>query len=252
MKKLFYLPLILFIITGTSYSTEYSVSSLYITLYDGALFTASIDGKEIGNSVDETQVDELPEGRYFLKVSKQSQYGNSSKQVFIFSDYVFIPAGYSLFAVIDDGGKFYIYKKAEYNPYANHNNWHQTNKCECNCDACRNCIYKVHDPVIEYNNDDCRYKAMKDSDFNNLVSTVTKLSFESSQIEVVKQAVDKNILTSAQVKQLIKIFAFDESKVEIAKYAYKNTCDKNNYFNIYDSFAFESSIIEVKNYIEGK
>jgi hypothetical protein len=232
-----------------TYSYDNVVSSLSLTLYDDEMFSASLDGVEIGIN-NYVEIDGLDEGRYFLKINKKNSQWNSNSST-IFSDYIFIPAGHRLYAVIDEQGNFIIYKKAKYELYTGHKEKHNYDICHCDCEACRTCLYKLSNPETGHK-DECKYKSMKDKDFNDLLSTLKTLTFENSQLEVIKQALDNNVVNTSQVKQLIKLLTFETTKVEVAKYAYKNTCDKKNYFNIYDAFAFESSITEVKNFIDGK
>jgi hypothetical protein len=70
-------------------------------------------------------------------------------------------------------------------------------------------------------------------------------------METMKTAIDKNTLKTTQVRQLLEKLAFENNKVEIAKYAFGKTCDKENYYSLYDVFGFESSITELKNYVDG-
>ena len=90
---------------------------------------------------------------------------------------------------------------------------------------------------------------MKDGDLNDALKVVSDKSFESTKIDVAKAIIEQNMLSSEQVAGMLKLFSFDDSKINIAEYAYTKTCDKNNYFKIYDSFTFETSIQTVKDYI---
>jgi hypothetical protein len=47
----------------------------------------------------------------------------------------------------------------------------------------------------------------------------------------------------------MKLFSFESSRLEFAKFAYKYTWDINNYFLLNDAFDFESSIDELNKYI---
>jgi hypothetical protein len=42
---------------------------------------------------------------------------------------------------------------------------------------------------------------------------------------------------------------FDSSRLELAKLAYLSTVDKENFWVVYDLFTFESSIVELNEYI---
>jgi len=51
------------------------------------------------------------------------------------------------------------------------------------------------------------------------------------------------------VKELVGLFTFESSKLEIAKAAYGRTIDKNNFYQVNDAFTFSSSVDELSEYI---
>ena len=67
---------------------------------------------------------------------------------------------------------------------------------------------------------------------------------------VAKQVVANNKFYSSQVKELVQLFSFDDAKLELAKFAYARTFDRNNYFILYDVFAFRRSKEELINYTQ--
>lgn len=94
----------------------------------------------------------------------------------------------------------------------------------------------------------CLY-AMSSADFNKAKGSIESKSFEDSKMTLAKQIISKNCVNAEQVKELLGLFSFEKTKVDFAKYAYKFTVDKNNYYVINDAFSFESSIKEVDDYI---
>jgi hypothetical protein len=56
-------------------------------------------------------------------------------------------------------------------------------------------------------------------------------------------------ITSGQLKEIIDIFSFESSKLDMAKYGAARVIDKQNLFNIYNCFSFESSKTEFANYL---
>jgi hypothetical protein len=60
-----------------------------------------------------------------------------------------------------------------------------------------------------------------------------------------------NCLLSSQVKEIILLFSFEETRLDFAKYAYGYTFDIGNYYQVNDAFKFESSIDELNTYISG-
>ena len=86
--------------------------------------------------------------------------------------------------------------------------------------------------------------------FGQLKGSVGSKAFESSKMEVVKQALNGNYLSSAQVADLMRMMTFESTKLELAEYAYTHTVDRQNYYLVNNSFTFESSIGELDNYIK--
>lgn len=94
----------------------------------------------------------------------------------------------------------------------------------------------------------CVY-AMSGSDFNAAKASISGKSFEDTKLTVAKQVVDANCLSSKQIKEIMQLFTFEESKLDFAKYAYRRSTDPSNYYQLNDAFTFESSIEELNLYI---
>jgi hypothetical protein len=92
--------------------------------------------------------------------------------------------------------------------------------------------------------------AMTQTDFDDAKKSVSKQSFADKKLTVAKQIADANCLSTDQVKQLLQLFDFEANKLDFAKYAYKRTLDKNNYYKVNDVFDFSSSVDELDEYIK--
>jgi Domain of unknown function (DUF4476) len=92
-------------------------------------------------------------------------------------------------------------------------------------------------------------KGMNDREFSQVLQAISKEWLESNKLKSATQIVTANSLTSAQVKQLVLMFSFESNKLELAKQAYRNTVDKNNYFMINDVFSFSSSKDDLARFI---
>jgi hypothetical protein len=90
---------------------------------------------------------------------------------------------------------------------------------------------------------------MNDRDFKNVLTSIDKEWLESNKLKSASQIVTSNSLTTAQVEQVVLLFSFENNKLEIAKEAYNNTVDKENYSRLYDVFSFNSSKAELDRYI---
>ena len=58
--------------------------------------------------------------------------------------------------------------------------------------------------------------------------------------------------SAAQVKAMMGLFSFEESKLDFAKFAYDRTHDIGNYYKVNDAFSFESSIEELNEHIQSR
>lgn len=92
---------------------------------------------------------------------------------------------------------------------------------------------------------------MEQSAFNAARASVANASFESTKSEMAKSIIAKNCLTSAQAAQLVSVFDFESTKLEIAKQAYHKVYDKGNFMQVSNEFEFDSSKEELAQYTGG-
>ncbi len=97
----------------------------------------------------------------------------------------------------------------------------------------------------------CPYP-MTANDFSSVKQSISSKSFEDSKLTIAKQVISANCLLCSQVKEIMMLFSFESTRLELAKFAYKYTYDTGNYFKLNDAFTFESSIDELNSYINGK
>ncbi|WP_196893153.1 DUF4476 domain-containing protein [Aureivirga marina] len=104
--------------------------------------------------------------------------------------------------------------------------------------------------VVVVKEDEC--KPMTSSDFDSAKKSIKSKAFSETKIRVAKQIIDYNCFTVSQVGELMKIFSFDDSKLDIAKYAFDKTTDKGNYYKLNDLFSFDSSIEKLQKFIKNQ
>lgn len=93
---------------------------------------------------------------------------------------------------------------------------------------------------------------MSEPDFQKAKQTISSKSFDDSKLTIARQIINSNCLFSKQVKEIMVLFSFEDTRLDLAKYAYGYTFDKGNYFCVNDAFDFESSIDELNSYINGR
>lgn len=90
---------------------------------------------------------------------------------------------------------------------------------------------------------------MSSREFSDLKTQLAKEWFENNRLKSVKVILDKNHVTTQQVKELMLLFTFESNRLEIAKYAYCNTVDQRNYFRLNDALTFSSSKDELARFL---
>lgn len=90
---------------------------------------------------------------------------------------------------------------------------------------------------------------MEDSDFAMAKQSIESKDFSDSKVTVAKQILSNNCLLTRQVSEMVRLFDFEDDRLEIAKYAYGSTLDVGNYFLVNDAFEFESTIEELDEYV---
>jgi hypothetical protein len=98
--------------------------------------------------------------------------------------------------------------------------------------------------VVGCRNNTC----MAPTDFQGALESIKKQSFEDTKLSSAKNIAGKQCLTAAQISQVCKVFSFEESKLDFAKFAYGHCTDSNNYFKVNDVFNFSSSIDDLNAY----
>ncbi|MDP4731893.1 MAG: DUF4476 domain-containing protein [Flavobacteriales bacterium] len=95
-------------------------------------------------------------------------------------------------------------------------------------------------------------RSMDDASFGKAKQTIASKGFDETRLSTAKQVAKANCLTTEQIVAIMKIFGFDETRLEFAKYAYDYCFDKNNYYTVSEGFSFYSSTEELIQYIETK
>lgn len=95
----------------------------------------------------------------------------------------------------------------------------------------------------------CPYP-MSDAEFSDAKQSISSKDFEESKMTTAKQVAGGHCFTAAQVKEVMGLFGFEDSKLTFAKFAYDHTYDIGNYYKVNDAFGFESSIDDLNHYIQ--
>jgi hypothetical protein len=224
MKRLLLIAMIS--VASVSLEASHQLSELNLRLTDEHLFTVTFDHLLFNNPSGKFNLKDIEPGTHYLRVYRinPGYYNPYDLPVMIFSGNINIPAAVRVNAVIDRQHRFRVIKVVPLAPPV---------------------IYEYPAPYIPYP----EVQGMNEPQFQNLKATVQKMNFESSRLTVIKQAVSVNYVTSRQVAELMSLMSFESGKLDVAKFAFSHTVDRENYYIVNDQFWFESSIMELNRYI---
>lgn len=94
----------------------------------------------------------------------------------------------------------------------------------------------------------CDYP-MNHQAFLEAKQSILDKDFEDTKLTMAKQITKMNCLLASQVKEIMSIFTFEDTKLEFAKFAYRYTYDIGNYYKVNDAFTYESSIDDLNSYL---
>ncbi len=238
-KFLLFAAVIALLLDATFYA-----SYLNLSIVDNSQFTAIVNNVNFNQTSSIFELNDLPGGTHYVKVMKPSSTGTTWNTV-IFEGNINIPDNCNVYASLNESGNFMIYKKMygyKITP-AQHDN-----KCNCDCEACRNCKY--NHPDKEIGNNEYYPRIMNSRDFADFKKLIGDRTFETTKYEMTKSVIDNNLFSTEQVREILSWFTFETNKLDLAKYAFKNTVDRNNYFKLFDIFVFESNVTELDSYIK--
>lgn len=84
-------------------------------------------------------------------------------------------------------------------------------------------------------------RAMGSTQFNSFLQTIKREYFDDSRYTAFAAAIKDNALTVDQLKQVLKLYSFDDGKLKTAFLAYDYVTDPQRFFEIKDSVSFLSS-----------
>lgn len=96
----------------------------------------------------------------------------------------------------------------------------------------------------------CTAPSFSPSDFQEVLEQAKSRSFESARLSYVIEVIQKNCLLVEQLDQLLQLFTFDNTRVEIARFAYSHLVDPENFEKLYQRFTLDASIEQLEQHVE--
>lgn len=240
MKKLL-LSLIMVSLAATLWANNRNRSELRVSLFDGSAFSITVGNHRFHNQSTFHAIGNLTPGRHFVEIVKTERVRDRwgrwiNNSVVVFADYINLPRATVVIGEINRRGRFVV--REQFALFGNQGNTNSGGSWNSGWGG------------GGWSSND--YAVMSHQAFNGLLNTLRNTSFDSNKLEIAKQALSWNWVTSAQVRQLMYAFSFESSKLEIAKFAHNSTVDPENYFIVHDAFSFSSSSRELNRFIAAR
>lgn len=276
MKRFVYL-----IIVALFSSNQLSASSFYLHFYRPAEYTVTIDGMYYRVAGNNFVIPTLREGRHNIVIETYQQGRGRNHRpmpVVLYNGCLSVRACSDVFASVDMYG-FHVDrvvaqryenrgKRGHYHYRYNDNNNRYDDYYEEDNDNQNDHHYNSRENDYQYNNrenDDNRngrggnrggngrynresgfkINYMDNSEFDRLKTSIQGASFESTKSNIAKQGMMNNDLSINQIAEILRLFSFESTKLEVARYAYDYTSDKNEFYQLANEFTFDSNKNEI-------
>jgi len=87
--------------------------------------------------------------------------------------------------------------------------------------------------------------------FNDAKKSISGATFEDTKLSTAKTILSSNCVSTDQVIAICKLFTYEQSKLDFAKFAYSKTTDPGNYFKVGNVFTYDASKTELNSFISG-
>jgi len=95
--------------------------------------------------------------------------------------------------------------------------------------------------------------SVNEGDFSQIKETIRKERFNSTKLTLAKQIIrSKKCFTVWQITEMVKLFTFGDSQLELAKFAFDYTIDQENYYRVAEAFTFSSGKEDLMKFLETK
>ena len=92
--------------------------------------------------------------------------------------------------------------------------------------------------------------AMNEFEFRSALGQVRRASFKEDRLKIARQVIRNNCVSTMQVRQMMDLMSFEDSKLRLAKFAWERVVDPQSYYLLNDAFSFSSSVRSLNSHME--
>jgi Domain of unknown function (DUF4476) len=94
--------------------------------------------------------------------------------------------------------------------------------------------------------------AMDNPTFQSAKQTIINAKFEDTRLSTAKTIAGNNYFTVDQVIEICKLFSFEDTKLDFAKFVFPRTVDNKNYFRVGNVLSFDSNRQALNDFIQSQ
>jgi hypothetical protein len=262
MKKLFLLMLILGLATFASANYNRG-STLNLVMFDNSNMVVTFDDQLYDATRNFVLTDVRP-GRHIMKVVKRGDRQMRGRTVF--HGTIDIDPASEIFAEIDQMNRLHVVDSYPMDRFAQRTTYdgyrdrgrHQGNRRGDYRSQRWNQGYgnrhqghrhtthhRQHQPDPAWWSPACRFNHLHAMDFRSLKRTINGQWFDSTKAQIARDAIRRNHISAHQLRDILMLMDFERTRVDLAKFAYRHTCDTERFFVVYDAFQFDRSVREL-------
>jgi hypothetical protein len=93
-----------------------------------------------------------------------------------------------------------------------------------------------------------------DAEMKDILQAIRKESFDNTKSQIARQILrgSRGNFLSRQIKEIVGCFDFEPTKLELAKFAYDYTLDREKYYLVNDAFTFATSKENLSRYLDSR
>lgn len=245
MNRIF--TLITLLLLSVAAFANFDEARLSISSMSNTPIRVLIDGRQVQQSNREFRISNLNPGNHRIQIysinrnQRRGLFGNNREEL-IYNRTINIRRGTHTDIVINRFGKVFTDEQRIDNRYDdrwNDNDW--------NNDRNNDNWNRDND---NWNRDNNSWgQPMNYERFQQLKQSIERESFDKNKMDLLRSILPNNRVSAQQVRELAYLISFENTRLELAKFAYRYTTDRGNYFIVNDVFNFGSSKTELTRYI---
>jgi hypothetical protein len=92
----------------------------------------------------------------------------------------------------------------------------------------------------------CHNGTLTESQFAAALNTLRARAFESARIGLAQELLRSQCISCAQLRQMLELFTFEQTRLDLARFAYPLVADPAHFSEVYSVFQFPASVAELR------